>query len=281
MDSISKSGTLAAAGPKRREMRESASLRVLILGVDTDGNELRQTATTVDVSPSGARITGLAARPNQGDVVTLESSGAKSEFTVRWVSRNQDGTYQLGVQSVGKDRCPWSDWLKVRSSEMGERRMNKRIPCDGAALLVSASLIDPIRCTLLDISAGGCFVQSAVVAPAGDTMSGQFLVYGVRIDAMVEVCNSVPSVGMGLRWSDLGCDGPEKLDGLLLRLERRHRVEQSSMDEAALQVRKLRDRVAALRAWLEDKHLPIHPETVGQLREAQDRLEAALDSMES
>ena len=46
-------------------------------------------------------------------------------------------------------------------------------------------------------------------------MSGQFVLNGVQINAVAEVCSSRVTVGMGLQWCDLGWDGQEKLNNLL------------------------------------------------------------------
>ena len=52
--------------PKRRELRLPATLNVRILGIDANGKAFHQPATTLDISMSGARITGLAAKLNPG-----------------------------------------------------------------------------------------------------------------------------------------------------------------------------------------------------------------------
>ena len=267
--------------PKRREVRLPATLKVRVVGTDADSKFFHQAATTMDISLSGTRITGLAAKLNEGDIVSLQSIGALSRFRVCWVRDNQDGTHQLGMHCMENERCPWNYWLEIRQPNEGDRRSSERYLCNGSASLCSASFSAPIQGTLRGISADGCFVQSINVAAVGETLSGQFTLNGVQINAVAVVCRSLRAVGMGLQWCDLGCDGQERLKSILRTLPLDNIDVDSGKAKALAKVNPLHQLVAALQKRLESNPGLMHAETIRQLSGAQEKLAAALKSMQS
>ncbi len=188
--------------PKRRETRLPAALNIRILGIDAKGKPFHQAGTTLDISVSGARISGITAELNPGDVVGLQSSGEKCRFKVAWTAANRDGTYQAGLYCAEKGKVPWREQLNKETS--GDRRSTERYPCSGSVSLRSASFPTPIWGTLRDVGAGGCYVQSVNVAPVGEVVSGQFVINGVQINGVAEVRSSRVTVGMGLTWAGMG-----------------------------------------------------------------------------
>jgi hypothetical protein len=273
-------GNPAAMVPKRRELRLPATLNVRILGIDANGKAFHQPATTLDISLSGARVTGLAAKLNQGDIVGLQSGGAKSRFKVSWVKPNRDGTWELGLHCMEPGGCLWRDRMQAQAKE-GDRRSDQRYACNGSVTLHSTSFSTPIWGTLRDVSARGCYVQCTQVTATGEILSGQFVLNGVQLNAVAEVRNSLPGVGMGMQWSDLGCDGEAKLNSILRAMALDNVDGDSGKAKALAQVNKLHQLVATLRERLESNHSLVHAETIGKLGSAQEDLMAALKSMQS
>jgi hypothetical protein len=264
--------------PKRREVRMPVTLSVRILGIDANGKAFHQGVVTADVSLSGARITGLTAKLNQGDIVGLQSGGEKCRFKVSWIGTNRDGTYQAGLQSLEKGTSPWRETMnKAKGSE---RRGDERYPCNGSASVHSASLSNTIWGTLRDISAGGCYVQCLNPAPVGDIVSGQFVVSGVQINCVAEVSSSRATVGMGLQWCDLGWDGQEKLDKLLQTFSMNSGGADANRQKALGQLEKMHQLVGVLRERLESQHTLVDVQMIGRLGDALERLAAVLKSVQ-
>jgi hypothetical protein len=280
MDFGVKSGNQVPVLPKRRESRLPVALSVRILGIDAKGKVFHQAATTIDVSLSGARVTGLTAQLNPGDIVGLQSSGEKCRFKVSWTTANGDGTFQVGLHCLERGMSPWREQM-TQPGTTGERRGNDRYPVSGSVSLRSAAFTVPIWGTLRDISAGGCYVQSVNVAAKGDIVSGQFILNGVQINAVAEVRSSRPTVGMGLQWCDLGWDGQEKLNNILRALALNYTETNSSKTKALAQLEKLHQLVVALRERLESNHTLVDVQMIGRLSDAQERLAAALKSVQS
>jgi|GEM_PF-448761 len=264
--------------PKRREARLPVELSVRVLGIDANGKAFHQAVTTINISLSGARIAGLTARLNQGDVVGLQSSGEKCRFKVSWVTNIGDGTFQVGLHCVEKGTSPWKD--RLQQVTVGDRRTNDRYPCNGSVSLHSANFPTPIWGTLRDISAGGCYVQCVNVAPQGDIVSGQFILNGQQINGVAEVRTSRPTVGMGLLWCDLGWDGQERLNSILRALSLNYTETNSSKTKALGQLDKLHQLVTALRERLESNHALVDIQMIGRLSDAQEKLAAALKSVQ-
>jgi hypothetical protein len=279
MDFAVKPGNQVAVLPKRREPRLPAALNVRLLGIDAAGKPFHQAVTTVDISLSGARVTGLTAKLNSGDIVGLQSGGEKCRFKVSWVNNNGDGTFQVGMHCLEKGVSPWRE--KIQQGNNGDRRTDERYPCNGSVSLRSAAFTTPIWGTLRDVSSGGCYVQCVNVAAKGDILSGQFILNGVQINGVAEVKTSRATVGMGLLWCDLGWDGQEKLNGILRSLAMNYTETNSSKVKALAQVEKLHQLVVALRERLESNHTLVDVQMIGRLGDAQERLAAALKSVQS
>jgi len=278
MDYATKSGSQVPVLPKRREARLPVALGVRILGIDANGKPFHQSATTIDISLSGARIIGLAAQLNQGDVVGLQSGGEKSRFKVSWVGKTANGMYELGLHCLTKGTSPWKD--KLQQIKTDDRRGNTRYPCNGSASLHSAAFTTPMWGTLRDISAGGCYVQSVNVAAKGDIVSGQFSLNGVQINGVAEVRSSKTTIGMGLQWCDLGWDGQEKLNNVLRVLSLNYTEMDSSKVKALSHLDKLHQLVAALRERLELNNTLVDVQMLGRLSDAEEKLVAALKSVQ-
>jgi len=278
MENAAKPGGQVPVLPKRREVRMPVALTVRILGIDANGKAFHQGVVTADISLSGARVTGLTAKLNQGDIVGLQSGGEKCRFKVSWNATNRDGTYQVGLQCLEKGTSPWRETMVQIKGD--DRRGNDRYPCNGSASVHAAALSTPIWGTLRDISAGGCYVQCVNPAAKGDIVSGQFVVNGVQINGVAEVSSSRATVGMGLQWCDLGWDGQEKLNNLLRTFSLNHNEPNSSRVKALAQLEKLHQLVAALRERVESDHTLVDVQMIGRLSDALERLSSALKSVQ-
>ena len=266
--------------PRRREMRLPATLEVRVLGIDATGKPFHQSATTLDISPSGARITGITAKLKQGDIVGLQSGGNKNRFQVAWVIGNRDSTYELGLQCLERGASPWRERLQPKKKPGSERRAGERFPCNGSASLRSSGLPAPIWGRIRDISEHGCYVQSEYVANVGEILSGQFTVSGIQLNAVVEVRSSLDTVGMGLVWCDVGCDGEARLERILRPLNINRFDAGNGRALALAQLDKVRQLVATLRERLEDDQYQVRPKILEELGEAQEQLTAALKSVQ-
>ena len=210
----------------------------------------------------------------------LQSGGAKSRFKVAWVRSNRDGSSEIGLHCIEKGRCPWRDRLQKQAKE-GDRRSEERYACNGSATLQSASFSTAIWGTLRDVSEAAATCNAPRWQPQVRFSAAASSSTGCRLNAVAEVRNAVLSVGMGLQWTDLGCDGEARLNGILRALAMNKTDSDSVKKKAQAQTNKLHQLLIAVQERLESEHCLVHAETIGKLGEAQEDLTAALNSMQS
>ena len=109
---------------------------------------------------------------------------------------------------------------------------------------------------------------------------GQFTVSGVQVNALAEVRSSLESVGMGLVWCDLGCDGEVRLERILRTLTVNRFDATNGRVLGLAELDKLRRLMATLRERLEDEQYQVKPQLMAQLGEVQEQLTAALKSVQ-
>jgi hypothetical protein len=106
---------------RRRESRWVADLQVLVWGVAPRGERFLQEAKALDISVSGALLTGLDADLRSGDVVGLLYGKKKARYRVVWIRYDGAGDkMQVAVHRMQADECPWLDLL----SDTSERASN-------------------------------------------------------------------------------------------------------------------------------------------------------------
>ncbi len=100
----------------RRQPRLKCVLPVRIVGTDAQGKHFELLACTLDISGSGARISGVPVRLQPGTIVTVYYKHRRAPFRVTWVgrpgSRNED---QVGVVTAGPDA---HFWIEIPAEEL-------------------------------------------------------------------------------------------------------------------------------------------------------------------
>jgi len=118
---------------RRRESRWTADLQVLVWGADTRGERFLQEARVLDISLSGALLTGLDVDLRSGDVVGILYGKKKARYRVVWVRYDGAGDkMQLAVHRMQADECPWMDLLSdaeqapsSETSQSPDKRINR------------------------------------------------------------------------------------------------------------------------------------------------------------
>jgi hypothetical protein len=101
---------------RRRESRWVADLQILVWGVDTKGERFLQEAKALDISVSGALLTGLDVDLRSGDAVGILYGKKKARYRVVWIRYDGAGDkMQVAVHRLQADECPWLDLLSDAS----------------------------------------------------------------------------------------------------------------------------------------------------------------------
>lgn len=216
---------------KRREVRLRTLLPVRVWGIDDKGDPFVQTAQTVDVSRTGARISGIRCLRATGDMVTIESRGGSAKFVVVWIGQlgsSEDGHFGIRALEPAKrifkvefPSFPATDAFKPQlqpdrekpttvpatpvsaaqewSGEV-ERRVVERIRCNGTGQIMQQGVAYPIWAKICDVSLGGCYLELIFTLPKHTPIDLRMTINERTFSAKGKVATSHPGIGIGVRF---------------------------------------------------------------------------------
>ncbi|HYA95247.1 MAG TPA: GAF domain-containing protein [Terriglobales bacterium] len=115
---------------RRQKPRFRMVLPVSIWGTDKAGKAFNQLAYTLDISTGGARLAGVPAALNCGDIVAVRYKQRKARFRVVWVNQTQAGVQYLENEAF--------IWVELPEGEFTDLMPEVPTPARGAARLASA-----------------------------------------------------------------------------------------------------------------------------------------------
>src|SRR3954469_23849024 len=100
---------------RRIDDRVPATLSIRVWGMDSAGRPFSSPARTIDVTRTGARITGLEHACQKGDVIGIQCGELKARFRVVWVGNSGSARAgQVGVHCVESGKYIWGVALPAR-----------------------------------------------------------------------------------------------------------------------------------------------------------------------
>ncbi len=92
----------------RREQRVEMMLPVRLWGMDRHGKLFEQYATTLDITPVGACLTGVTCDLQVGCIVGVQHGNSKSRFKVAWIGEpGSSRDTQIGIITVEPGKYIW------------------------------------------------------------------------------------------------------------------------------------------------------------------------------
>ena len=83
-------------------------LPVRVWGMDSAGKLFSIEASTLDITPRGACLKGVACMIQRGATIGVECGRSRARFRIAWVSKSgSDRDGQIGVQCVEPGRYIW------------------------------------------------------------------------------------------------------------------------------------------------------------------------------
>jgi hypothetical protein len=96
----------------RREQRLRIAVPVQLWGMDLEGAMFSQDAVAVDITTTGARLTGIAHSLQRGCVVGVKRQNSKARYRVVWVGDASSATEgQIGLQLIDGGKFIWGRTL--------------------------------------------------------------------------------------------------------------------------------------------------------------------------
>ncbi len=210
---------------RRTETRINKKIPVRLWGIDADGKPFNEDLHTMDVSLTGAKVSGVKAKLRSGDILGMESPTGKARFRVTWagdVGTPLEG--QLSVCCVEPGKCIWDPEL-FRPAEsgallepLGSRRKAVRYLCAGGAEVTPERGGFALWCKLADVSYTGCYLETPSPLPPGSDVLLKLTIDQETIETPAQVRTSHTTVGMGLAFGDMSDEDSRKLGGLISRL---------------------------------------------------------------
>src|SRR5438270_250950 len=201
---------------KRKNSRTKMVLPLRVWGTDATGKTFMLMAHTLDVSPTGARLGGFRSQVAPGDVVGVQYRMQKQQFRVAWVGRpGTSRDSQIGIEYLDRERkilgleLPRAETVdeyqppegQDETEKLRRQRMHVRYSVSGGAD-VSKGDETGIWGSLIDISLGGCYVQTITPFTVHHPVKVLLKVENTEIETHGVVRTSHPDVGMGIQFTD-------------------------------------------------------------------------------
>jgi hypothetical protein len=182
---------------------------VRIFGTDQQGRIFSETVTTVDVSRSGVKLTGVKASISVDEIVGLTCGKNKAHFRVKWIGQSGSSTEgQIGLLNLTPERPLWDLNLPVAISDAfrpefrGERRKTPRVNCDVPVQLLPTGEAN-MWGKASDISLGGCFVEMAIPLKSEARFEISLWLGNTKLRLRGEVASTAPGYGIGVRFMEV------------------------------------------------------------------------------
>ena len=117
-----------------------------------------------------------------------------------------------------QDQHPDNGLSRLRASP-GNRRTQSRRPCLLGAEIYKSDVNVPHRCSLSDISLGGCYVEMPTPFASGEKVEVQVRMRDVKLRIPGVVSAVHPGFGMGVRFELRNADQKDRLQQLIHQLE--------------------------------------------------------------
>lgn len=213
---------------KRREPRHEIRVPVRIFGTDSNGQIFSEKVFTVNVSRSGAELSGVQAQLKAEEIVGLTYGTVKSHFRIKWAGPN--GTPKsghVGLLNLSPEKALWDFPLPAPAidgspRDMHDRRKYPRLKCVTSVEIYPSGQNAPIRVRTADLSLGGCFVEMSNPMPQGADLNIALWVKDTKLWAKGRVVTSTPGYGIGVQFTEISEQERNQLQQFLESISRLH-----------------------------------------------------------
>lgn len=226
--------------PERVDPRVQVALPLRVTFWDRENKPLLDMACTYDISSQGARISGLRAVVEAGDILAVERGKNKTYCRVVWVGRaNSKQRGQVGIQNVEADRLMWDtelremstvfDTLPVDTQSTGRnpvgrlseenRRKQSRFKIDGIAEVNSeVARTTRVKGALKDLSELGCLISIQNAPPLGSDLALVLKIENYEFNLTGQVRRIDTGNGTGIQFHKIRKGDRQMLQYLLRKL---------------------------------------------------------------
>jgi hypothetical protein len=185
-----------------------------------------QNAVAQNVSATGACINGLEQDLKVGDVIGIQYETKKARCKVVWVMEAGGlKKYQVGVQLVADQECPWLSQLPAEiranlpAAAPDNRRKFQRHKISFPLEFRDERVNTPMRVNATDISGNGCYVETVMPLPISTVLRVDIWIDQEHVSATATVRTRDPGVGMGIEFTGLPEDSKRRFQAHLDKLD--------------------------------------------------------------
>jgi hypothetical protein len=202
---------------KRCEPRKPVEVVVRIFGTDSRGKIFSETATLLDLSQHGARLSGVRVQLKVDEIIGVTHGNNKVRFRVRWAG--EPGTPaegQVGLLNLHPDKPFWNAPLpdggidNFQSTPASDRRQSVRVKCSISVELHPTGQ-EIIWGNASDLSHGGCFVEMSIPLKTGSKFGIVLWLGANKLRLQGVAASSSPGFGIGVRFTNVSLEGHECL----------------------------------------------------------------------
>src|SRR6266567_3999614 len=258
----------------RSSLRRKVVLPVTV--IRRSGQE-KQLAHTLDLTEASARLGGLGALLEPGEVIEIHRGLMKAKFQVFWMGAPGSAMEgQAGVRNLELNKSIWGVDMPADETDVmpeggivrdqaqpvhtepraaGEKRWHTRFECSGGASIRADGSAFPVHGQAKDIAQGGVYIETTTPLPVNTEIYAKLNVEGVAIEGRGVVRTSYPMVGMGISFQKITAENQAKIGQVIRYLRKKSAVPKNLTEPAdsnALANRVREPGVAAL-------HLDMYP----------------------
>ena len=237
---------------RRLDRRIHIALPIRVTYWDHNHKPCLDLACTYDISPHGARVTGLRYVKEAGEVIAVERGRSKSFCRVVWVGEANSPLYgQVGIQCIEPDRNLWESelrdlddayeviqrergWHRWSGSQESNRRQHPRFAIEGTADLLKPDS-ESAQAVLQDLSELGCMVSTKHILSPGTELKMVLNVGNLDLAIKGQVRHAEMPFGVGIEFREIRKGDRQVLQFLLRKLQEQqeHNGEEKPKTKAA------------------------------------------------
>ena len=233
---------------RRTRKRVKMVLPIRLAGSDIHGGPVNLLAYTLDISRSGARVGGVKANFNVGEIVTIHYKTRKSKFCVCWIGESgTPRTEQIGISYLAPEEDLWK--LELPEEELDdfqvpliqrilrryqqrpdERRKDERFPVVGKVYIGRPQGEGGVLASVVDLSLSGCCIETPHRFIKGSTVKLIMKVMNREIEALGVIRVVEPERGIGVQFLAASNTDTSNLDRVVAQLKTDLGIEPSLAD---------------------------------------------------
>jgi hypothetical protein len=184
-------------------------LMVSVFGMDCDSKPFFQHAMARNFSQRSALLEGVEYRLTPGEVIGVQCKKQRARARVLWVCEvGSTRQYKVSIHLAVAEQCPWIDSMNGSLFSLTGKPLKERRRHPRAAVMIGVEVSQHentgiIRTHSSDLSACGCYVETAYPLSVGTQVNLAMWLEGHRVDATAIVRTSHAGSGMGLEFKGL------------------------------------------------------------------------------